>query len=274
MRYGMYHKENSNRGRNRMEQIPHTKTMLQEDLKRLGILPGDTVLMHSSFRALGGVEDGAAGFFAAFLQLLGSKGTLLLPTLSYEQVTREQPVFDRQQTPSCVGYLTEYFRTAVPGTVRSMHATHSCAAYGDRAAALTAEHHLDTTPVGPHSPFAKLPQVNGKILMLGCDPDHNTSMHGVEETAEPPYLLDRAHPITYRLRDGGTETEQQALRHNFWVEGKKLDQCYGRILSLLSPEEVRYGRVLQADCVLMSAAAVWEKGHRKLLEDPWFFVQR
>ena len=45
----------------------HTKEQLISDLKALGIQPGDTILMHSSYKSLGGIEDGAKGFFEAFL---------------------------------------------------------------------------------------------------------------------------------------------------------------------------------------------------------------
>lgn len=39
----------------------HTKEQLKKDLAALGIRRGDVVLMHASFKALGGIEDGAAG---------------------------------------------------------------------------------------------------------------------------------------------------------------------------------------------------------------------
>lgn len=252
----------------------HTLTQLCDDLSRLGICPGDTVLMHSSWKSLGGVEGGAKGFFETFLGLLGPEGTLVLPALSYESVTDEQPVFDVQSTPSCIGFLPEYFRTKVPGVVRSLHPTHSCCASGKNASFLTEGHETDETPVGPHSPFAKLPRLDGWILMLGCPPDRNTSMHGVEETAEPPYLLDRTKKVRYVLRtDDGREIERLSFAHDFASEtGEHYIQRYSRIIGLLAPGDVRTGKVLDADCVLMRAGAVWQKGKEMLLQDPFYFV--
>ena len=55
--------------------------------------------------------------------MLGEKATLLMPALSYEIVTKENPVFDQVKTPSNVGFQTEYFRTQ-PGVLRSVHPTH------------------------------------------------------------------------------------------------------------------------------------------------------
>lgn len=252
----------------------HTLEQFKKDLYALGLRAGDTVMIHSSYKSLGGIEGGAAGIFAALEELLGPNGTLVLPAFSYATVNYDQPVFDRKETPSCVGYLPEYFRTQVPGVIRSMHASHSCSLKGYRAAELAAGHELDDTPVGPNSPLAKLPKIGGKILILGCDPAHNTTLHGVEETAEPPYLFDRTKPIHYILRDGDKEICQEAQRHCFNRVTHSYAQRYQRILQLLKPDEFTTGKVLDADCYLMDSKAVWERGHAALLENPYYFVDR
>lgn len=250
------------------------KNAIQEDLARLGICPGDMILMHSSYKSLGEVEGGAETFFEAFLEFLGENGTLILPALSFSTVTREQPVFDKAETPSCVGYLTEYFRTKVPGVVRSLHATHSCCAVGKYAQEVIAGHELDATPVGEHSPFAKLPKYGGKILMLGCGTRCNTSMHGVEETAEKLYYIDEAHPIEYSLRDGQREIRKVSVRHHFYTEqGEHIAQRYDRLIPLLEGDECRVGKVLEAECYLLDAKAVWKKGQDTMEKNPRYFVQ-
>ena len=251
----------------------HTKEQLMNDLSALGIRAGDTILMHSSYKSLGGIEGGAAGFFDAFLTLLGEEGTLVLPALSYASVTQVNPEFDLKTTPSCIGYLPEYFRQQVPGVVRSLHPTHSCCAVGRNAEFLTRDHGLDRTPVGAHSPFARLPMVGGKILILGSNPNANTSLHGVEETAEPEYLFDRTAPVVYSVTDAdGNRQTVTHLRHGFHTPTADYLQRYARILNLLDETEVSYGKVLCADCVLMDAAAVWERGHNALAADPLYFV--
>lgn len=253
--------------------MEHSVKQLKQDLMNLGIVPGDMVLMHSSYKALGGIDGGAKAFFEAFIELLGEDGTLILPALSFKDVTRENPVFDCMTTPSCCGYLTEYFRTSVPGVVRSMHATHSCCVIGKHKEELIKDHELDMTPVGKNSPFAKLPRYNGKILFLGCGTGPNTSMHGVEETAEPPYCIDRENPIDYVLKNGEIVIEQKgALRHNFNTQDGHVTQRYGRITQLLSDDEMSFGKVLSADACVMDSVAVWQKGREKLIEAPLWFV--
>ena len=254
----------------------YTKEQLKNDLINLGICSGDVILMHSSYKSLGCVEGGAATVFEAFFEVLGSEGTLILPALSFEYVTPREPVFNKQTTPSCVGYLTEFFRTQVPGVVRSLHATHSCCAWGKYACEIIENHEKDITPVGANSPFAKLPLYGGKILMLGCNPDRNTSMHGVEETIDPipEYCLNMNVTVTYTLFDGENSFDVESHRHNFVADnGKHIEQCYRRIIDLLDGDEVSYKKVLEADCYLMDARAVWKKGKEKIEKDGLYFVE-
>lgn len=250
----------------------HTISELKYDLQKIGIKPGDTILVHSSYKSMGTINEGAMGFFNAFFDLLGDEGTLIMPSLSYSTVTRENTEFDLDTTPSCVGYLTEFFRTSVPGVIRSIHPTHSCCAKGKNAYELCKDHGKDVTPVGQNSPFAKLPLFNGKILMIGCGKDCNTSLHGVEETVKLPYGIDYDNPVIYKIKTGNKITELKSFRHNFLINGKHIDQCYGRVLDLLSDDEVSYGKILDANAILMDAKSVWKKGHEKLLENPYYFV--
>ncbi len=254
--------------------MAYTVKQMQDDLYALGICPGDTLMVHSSYKSLGGIEGGAKGVFDALLGVLGEEGTLVVPGFSWDSVDYDHPVFDRGTTPTCVGYLPEYFRKEVKGYIRSMHATHSCCVLGKRAKELAEGHEKDLTPVGENSPIMKLTKIGGKILMLGCSPDHLTIMHGVEETAEPPYLFERTKPIHYVLQDGVKRMEQTALRHSFEKDGYRYGQVYSRITDLLGEGEYTRGKVLEADCYLYSAAAILEKGHAKMLEDPYYFINK
>ena len=91
-------------------------------------MPGDVLLVHSAMKPLGGGRW-LRRRAPALRAVLTEQGTLLLPALSYTTVTPEQPVFSVQETPSCVGKLSEAFRTA-SGMLRSVHPTHSVCAAG------------------------------------------------------------------------------------------------------------------------------------------------
>jgi len=241
--------------------------LLINDLHKLGICEGDTLFVHASFKSLGMKEGDAETVVSALLAVLGDRGTLLMPALSYSTVTENDPVFHIDNTPACVGAIPEYFRTR-RGTIRSMHPTHSVCACGYYAEQITRYHILDRTPVGQHSPFSLLQYYDGKILMLGCGLRPNTSMHGIEELVIPPYLF-KEKKTRYTLIDSdGNSTQAEYIAHNF----NGYEQRYDRIEGLLNDQELKKGKVLSADCSLIDARALWRKAYRKYCENPLYFV--
>lgn len=241
----------------------------------LGIGSGSSILMHSSYKSLGKLEEGAKGFYEILMELIGVNGNLVVPTLSYDCVLNRPKVeFNSKNTPSCVGYLTEYFRTEISDTRRSLHATHSCTIWGKDKDILTAGHEKDCTPVGENSPFSKFPQLGGKILFLGSHPDHNTSMHGVEETIEEKPFIDFTIKTDYILYDEyGKKIIVPSYKHRFERDNGIYEQRYGRILSVLDSNDYQEGMILDAHCYLVDARALWKTGHRIVEKDPYYFVE-
>jgi aminoglycoside 3-N-acetyltransferase len=190
-----------------------------------------------------------------------------MPAFTFMYVSPEHPVFDPDDTPSCVGAITEFFRTW-ERTIRSVHPTHSVCGIGPRARKMLGNHLVDTSPVGEYSPFRLLPLVRGKILMLGCGLSPNTSMHGVEELSVPPYLF-LPEPVTYVIRHMGRDYPVGHLRHSF----KGFDQRYDRLPEVMDQGLVR-GQVLQGESWLIDAEAMWDRVDRKLRTDPLYFVER
>ena len=241
---------------------------IANDLTALGLREGGAVLVHSSLRSLGPVPGGAETVVRGFLRALGKDGALLMPALSYAYVGVNSPVFDVLQTPSCVGALPEYFRKR-PGTIRSVHPTHSVCGVGAKAENLLEKHHLDTTPCGENSPFRRLRDVKGQILFLGCGLRPNTSMHAVEELVEPPYLL--GDPVDYRIALAtGKEMKMRVRRHSF--VGWK--QRYDRLGPLLDEDGLKKGKVLEATVDLVDCEQMWERALTALKKNPFFFVEK
>jgi len=237
--------------------------MLENGLRRSGV-----ALVHSSLSSLGHVSGGAETVVGGLLEALGDAGTLLLPALSYEHVNPRQPRFDARRTPSNIGAIAEHFRTRM-GSRRSLHPTHSVCGVGPGVEELLGEHHLDETPCGPHSPFRRLREAGGQVVFLGCGMRPNTSMHGVEELVEPPYLFgERVH---FELVDeNGEMTPMDCRCHSFsgW------EQRYERIGGLLGGDGLQVGRVMQATVHILEAELMWARGEEALKKDPLFFVER
>lgn len=239
---------------------------ISRDLAALGVERGRALLVHSSFKSLGRAPGGIRTLIDGLLDALGEGGTLLMPSLSYMTVTREQPYFNVRSTPSCVGAVPEFFR-AMEGTLRSVHPTHSMCGRGPLAGELFRDHELDTTPCGPHSPFARLKDFRGRVLMLGCGLLHNTSMHAVEEAAGAPYLLE-PEPLVYRITGyDGFEREVAHRRH------ADFPQHYDRIADGLMSHGLAEGRVLDAQCWLYDAGRMWAHALDMLGNDIYSFYK-
>ncbi len=76
------------------------KTMICNDLHKLGVNTGDTLLVHSSLKSLGPVPGEAETVINALLEVLGNNGTLLFPALSFSSVNAASPYFDQQPPPA------------------------------------------------------------------------------------------------------------------------------------------------------------------------------
>ena len=235
------------------------------DARALGVCAGDLLLVHSSFKSLRAPEATPADVIDGLIYALDG-GTLVMPTLSYEHCGPDSPVFDARNTPSNVGAIHEYFRTHYP-VRRSLCPTHSCAALGPMADELTRDHQLDDTPCGAHSPLRRLAEMGGRILFLGCSTDRNTSMHAIEEIAEPDYLF--AGGAEYEL----TDMEGNVHRMNCRAHGfKGVTQRYGRVVQVMPPEAVHKGNILAADCTLLDARPMWRTALEYYSRDAHYFV--
>lgn len=108
--------------------MAYTKADLKHDLAAMGLTGNETILIHSSMKSIGPVEGGADTVLDAWMEFF-AEGLLLLPTHTWRFINEENRVFDVRRSPCCVGILPELFRQR-PGVVRSLHPTHSMAAYG------------------------------------------------------------------------------------------------------------------------------------------------
>lgn len=181
---------------------PRTRDSLIHDLRRLGVKPGDIVLVHCSMSRLGWVAGGAEAVIRALLGAIGESGTLVMPSQSsqlsdparwrapavpqswIETIRATLPAFDPLTTPTRgMGAVAELFRTW-PGARRSLHPTCSFSALGPDAEAITARQPL-SEPFGDDGPLGQLYRSQARILLLGADFDACTAFHMAEQQVWP-----------------------------------------------------------------------------------------
>ena len=164
-----------------------TKSELIDQLKSMGLQPWDTVVFHSSMKAIGDVEDGPEGVLDALCQYF-CQGLVLIPTHTWEQVTQDHPVYDVRSTVPDIGLIPRTAAFRKDG-IRSLHPTHSLWAFGKRAEEFVAGEEKAVTPTTTGFCWDKIADWNGKILLCGVCNDKNTFIHAVEERAGQPDRL-------------------------------------------------------------------------------------
>jgi aminoglycoside 3-N-acetyltransferase len=197
---------------------------LTEQLKELGVRTGGVLLVHTSFRAVGPLEDGPLGLIAALRAALGTGGTLVMPTM-----TGDSEVFDPRSTPSeGMGITAELFWRQ-PGVVRSTHPGGSFAAQGILAERICAPQPL-SPPHGRESPPGRVLDLDGQVLLLGVDHSESTMLHVAEDIARVPYSVE--HPclvevggVAQRILIAETDHCCRGFRRmNEWLDGPGLQQ--------------------------------------------------
>ncbi|MFA9477507.1 AAC(3) family N-acetyltransferase [Phycisphaerales bacterium AB-hyl4] len=210
---------------------------LAGQLRNLGVQPGGVLLVHTAYSKIKPVEDGPKGLIAALRKSVGPTGTLVMPSMSFDD---EHP-FDITATPCPeMGVVADMFWRQ-PGVLRS-DSPHAFAAVGRHADVITADHPIDP-PHGMNSPVGRAYERDAQVLLLGIDHTANTTIHLAEELAGVRYRRDQRITI---LRDGEPEIfEYREIDHcceNFAFVDRWLDERSLQRRGVVGHGEVRLVR--------------------------------
>jgi aminoglycoside 3-N-acetyltransferase len=181
------------------------RSELVDGLGQLGVRPGGVLMVHTRMSALGWVVGGSETVVRGLLDALGPEGTLMAYASWEEHVYEEErpaylaspPVFDPATgavDPS-YGRIPERIRTW-PGARRSDHPEASVVALGARADWIVTPH-PDDDGYGSESPFARLVEAGGQVLMLGAPLDTVTLLHHAEAIATAPGKRRRTYSVRF-----------------------------------------------------------------------------
>jgi len=242
-----------------------TRAELARDLASLGIKPGDTVMTHAGLRSVGPILGGPDTLIGAIRDTVGPSGTLMAYTdwlwedewATDPELRAHAPAFDPQASRAIRdnGAFPEFLRTT-PGALRSASPGPSCAAIGAKAEWLLADHAL-SYGYGERSPFARLVEAGGKVLLVGAPLDSMTLLHHAEHLADIPGKRIKRYETPF-LENG--EVVWRALEEfdtgNPIVEG--LDDLYFAdvVEDFLSTGQGKRGTIGAAPSVLVDAPAI------------------
>ena len=97
------------------DSVVYDRYILARHLRELGVEPGDVLVVHSSFRAVGPVEGGPTALILALMDAVGPEGTLVMPSMT----DRDDELFDPKRTPCRhLGIVPDTFWRMPGGTAK------------------------------------------------------------------------------------------------------------------------------------------------------------
>ena len=228
-------------------------------------------MAHGAMSRLGRLLNGPDAFIGALLDAVGPSGTILAYTDwdgDYEDLLdgdgRVFPQWRAHVPPFYPaasrairgnGVLAEFIRTT-PGARRSLNPGASVAAIGARADWLTSDHPLDYG-YGEGSPFAKLVEAGGKVLMAGAPLDTMTLLHHAEHLAQIPNKRLRRCEVPF-LRCGSVEWRMvEEFDTSVPIVPGLADDYFGEVVrAFLAAGGGQQGLVGEAPSVLVEAAPI------------------
>lgn len=152
--------------------------------ENLGIKKGDILCVHSELFNFGipllKKNEFLQTIIDCFFEVIGKEGTLIMPTFTYSFCKNE--VYDKLNSKSEVGILTEYFRKC-EGVKRTNDPIFSFAIKGAESQLFNVQ---NSSCFGENSGYDILAKNNGKIIYFGLDWAH-TFIHYIEEKFKVDY---------------------------------------------------------------------------------------
>jgi aminoglycoside N3'-acetyltransferase len=231
-----------------------TRDQVVTAIRSLGVGPDELMIVHSSYKSLGGVDGGPTAVAQALTDAVSPGGSVVVPTFNYGN-----DVYDPATAPSCDGVITEHFRK-LPGAVRSLHPTHPIAGIGPNAQEIVVDHDK-AHPFGAGSPCWRLWERNAWVLLIGVGHFANSTAHVAEEVQAMPYL-DRMR--TARVRRANGAIDEVTLRR------PGCSDVWDAVLDapLRARGAVTVGRLGAAKLQLMRSRAVVEATVQLLRQNP------
>ena len=196
--------------------VPVRRSQLTAALRALGVSEASVLFVHTSMSSLGWVVGGAETVVRALLDAVGPRGTIAAvaswcdiplridewPADRQLDYLEEMPGFDADHSEAnpLYGRVPERIRSW-PGSRKSGHPDQRVVAIGERAPWLTAPHPLDDS-FGTGTPFARLVECGGQVLMLGAPLRSLTLLHHAEAIADVPGKRRRTYSLPFATSDG------------------------------------------------------------------------
>lgn len=253
----------------------HSRKELADGFRKLGVAPGDTVMVHASVRAVGEVAGGPDQIHLALKDALTTEGTLMMYASCpayFDEVGRgnlspgqerelieKLPPFDpiTARAARDNGTLVEFLRTYPESMVN--HHVARFVVWGRHARHLISKQPWNYA-LGHDSALDRFVQLDGRILLLGCDHDTVTFLHYVEHVTDFPDKRVARYQVP--IEENGVGVWRAMEEYDTSNAGAHANWP-GRFFSLLVDSYLartnnRVGYVGNAECFLLDARGLLE----------------
>jgi|SanBayMetagenome_1026888.scaffolds.fasta_scaffold41247_2 aminoglycoside 3-N-acetyltransferase len=203
-----------------MSHYHYSRLDLVNAFKSIGLKQGDIVFSHSNIGYFGipkgdrSVINAFETILNAFFEVIGTEGTLIVPTFTYSFSQGQD--FDPARTPSDCGIFTEMLRK-LPNSYRSDDPNISVAAIGKKAQQVT--ENLPENAYAINGFFDRFYQEGGVICNLNFDAG-STFIHYVEKCLQIPYRFDKTFSGNI-WKNGQPEKRNSIIWVRYLTEGTR-----------------------------------------------------
>jgi aminoglycoside 3-N-acetyltransferase len=254
---------------------PKPRRVLPDELTKaflkLGLREGDRVVMHASLPGIGVVEGGAAMMLHRLLNVLGRKGTLLMP--AFTSITRHSSTHDAFTKAGCwcegresrhlpfipelqpdkeIGEIAQRL-CSWPASRRSRHPAFSFVAVGKESDGLVRVYSL----TDPLQPLKTLLKEDPFILTVGVELDSVSAIHIAEQRLLPgKFVKERALTM--------------ASTGQLWVEvtAPGCSRGFQKLASYTSAKDIQEAEIGSAKTLLYPMKRLIATAERVLGENP------
>jgi aminoglycoside 3-N-acetyltransferase len=252
-----------------------TKGIVEDALRSTGLQQGDTVLVFSDATAVMTMgafdwwEDALALLKACFINVLGTDGTLIVPTFNWDFCSGK--AYHYRKTLSQVGLFSNHILLD-PESIRSFHPIYSFAGIGPAAQNLF--HDVSKEAFGPGSVFERLHTANAKMMFFNQSFQRCTFIHYVEQCKQVDYreVVEFTGTVCFQEDDAGTE-------ETFSCYVRKLNQGIVTSLERLEKQLFEAEKLTQVKMenqfpvCLTYSEDVFQQALKSLEEDPTYLIQ-
>lgn len=254
-----------------MEMYDYSYENIVTSLSEVGLVKNDRIFIHSNIGFFGKLKDSTTStdyfrqFKNAIFEVIGEKGTIIVPTFSYSFSNQE--VFDVDNTPSTCGVFSEVLRLD-PDAIRSYDPNFSIAAIGKDAQFFV--NNLPNHSFGSDSFWDRFLKSNGKFCNFNFD-SGSTFFHYVEKILNVPYRYDKKFSGKI-MKDGKSINETWSHfvfdheKKNHWPNFEKFSKKAVN-LGLVKTSNLGKGQIT---CI--SSKDVFTLIKNEIVNDPTFLI--